>query len=905
MVLKGLESYEEADAGLDVPGLGQPGLRAGDDGVSQAPGEPWELWSWGIRPLVPDEPRLPSGPGIAAAVHPGLADDLTEAPRPVPTAGPDLVDVATGDVRLVHEDVRLPVGPGVLPLVIGRVYRSSWRAGRWFGPSWASSFDQRLQAGPERVIGVFADGRVLCWLCGAGDDGRSVPVTGVPVTGPRWRLERAGDGFTVTDPQAGLVWRFEPGPGPRGDLPLVSVTDRGGHQVSFGYTPEGQPAWIAHSAGYRVRVVMNGARISGLSLTDPAGERPDVPLAGYRYDPARNLAGIVGASGQALRICYDAEGRLTGWRDRSGFWYRYTHDEQGRCVASDGPDGAMSVRFSYGDRVTWRTDAAGAVTIYQVDGASRVTAVTSALGHVTHLWYGEYGQLTARADPLGRLTRYGYDERGNLTCVTRPDGIRTEFGYDHALRLTAVTRAGLTWHYTYDAAGQMVAATDADGAATRYAYDAAGQLTGRVNAAGQETCCAYDDLGRLTRRVAGGVVSTFSYDAAGRLVQARNPDAEIRLTRDPLGRVTAETCNDRTVLSSWDRAGRRSRRVTPGGAQQRWEYDQAGQPVLLDAGGQTIGFGYDQAGRENRRDLPGGLTLTQDWDAAGRLTGQVLASGGRVLARREYAYQAGGRLDRVDELLAGGRRFTRDGAGRITAVDGDRWAERYRHDRQGRVTGRLRERTTGEPAVWAYEWDADDRLTAVTAPDGSTWRYRYDPLGRRIGKQRFEPSGAAAQETTFTWDGAVLAEEATRLPGQAGHWRRVTWDHRPGTPTPLAQTESLPAGDGGERFYAVITDQAGTPAELVSADGTIAGYRQHTLSGGTMWHPAGAATALRSGGRYHDAETGLHCGRRYYDPVTAGYLSPDPLGPDPWPELTSHIGMTTGIADWFSSRDST
>jgi YD repeat-containing protein len=1064
-------------------------------------------------------------------VHPGVADDLTGAARPVPDT--DLVDVATGDVRLIHEDVSLPTGPGVLPLVIGRVYRSSWRAGRWFGPSWASSFDQRLQAGPERVIGVFADGRVLCWLCDADDDGRPVPVTGLPVTGPRWRLERAGDGFTVTDPQAGLTWRFEPRPGPQepqiplGELPLVSVTDRGGHQISFGYTPEGEPAWIAHSAGYRVRIVRNGARISGLSLADPAGEHPDVPLAGYRYDPAGNLAGIVSASGHTLRICYDAEGRMTGWRDRTGLWYRYTHDEQGRCVASDGPGGAMSIRLSYGDRVTWRTDAAGAVTIYQMDGSSRVTAVTDPLGHVTHLWYGEYGQLTARADPLGRLTGYGYDEAGNLICITRPDGsrqratydeanlpialeepdgacwlqdydehghlvrqvapdqavtafgyderghlacvtgplgavtqvqcdlaglpvtvtapggastryqrdrlgrvtavtgpdgavttltwtadghlatrvfpdgsserrdydpagqlagylspsaeqtryecgpfgritavtgpdgTRTEFGYDHALRLTAVTRAGMTWRYAYDAAGQMVAATAADGATTRYAYDAAGQLAGRVNAAGQETCCAYDDLGLLTRRVAGGVVSTFSYDAAGRLVQAGNPDAEIRVGRDPLGRVTAETCNDRTVLSSWDRAGRRSRRVTPGGAQQRWEYDQAGRPVRLEAGGRVIGFGYDQAGRENRRDLPGGLTLTQDWDAAGRLTGQVLASGARVLARREYAYQAGGRLDRVDDLLAGGRRFTWDGAGRITAVDGDRWAERYRYDpagrlasarwtlpppsaadtwleadvqgareragtfitragtvrygydRQGRVTGRLRERTAGEPAVWAYEWDADDRLTAVTTPDGCTWRYRYDPLGRRIGKQRSEPSGAAAQVTTFTWDGAVLAEEATRLSGSGppGGRRRVTWDRRPGTVTPLAQTESLPA-DGAspqatdERFYAVITDEAGAPTELAGADGTIAGYQQHTLYGGTLWHPDGAATALRSGGRYHDPETGLHYGRRFYDPVTAGYLTPGPLGPDPWPELTGHIGMTAGIADWFSSRDS-
>jgi YD repeat-containing protein len=1115
--LKGRGCDEEADAGRGVPGLGLPGVQAGDGGGPQAPGEPSDRWSWGARSLGPDGPRLPSGPGVAAAVHAGILDDLTAAPVTGPV--PDLVDAATGDVLLVQDDVSLPAGAGVLPLAIGRVYRSSWRSGRWFGASWASTFDQRLNLGPERVTGVFADGRILSWPCRADADGRPVPVTGLPVTGPRWRLERAGEAYTVTDPQAGVVWRFEPRPGYGGphetwELPLVLVSDRGQHQVSLSYTPAGQPAWITHSAGYRVRVVMNGARIAGLRLVDPAA---DAPLAGYRYDPAGNLAGIVGASGQTLRICHDEEGRLTGVRDRTGRWCRYTYDEQGRCVACAGPDGAASARFAYGDRVTWRTDAAGAVTIYQLDGSSRVTAVTDPLGHVTHLWYDEYGRVTARADPLGRLTRYGYDERGNLICVTHPDGsqqravyddanlpveledpdgarwqqeydahgnlvrqvapdqavtsyryddrghlarvtgplgattsvecdpaglpvtvtapdgaqtryerdargrvtavcgpdaavtalswtadgqlaarvfpdgtserrdydaegnltgylspvgeqtryscgpfgrvtavtgpdgIRAELSYDHALRLIAVTRAGLTWRYTYDAAGRMVAAADGDGATVRYAYDAAGQLTGRVNAEGQEVSWAYDDLGRPIRRVADGVASTFSYDAAGRLVRAGHPDAEIRLSRDPVGRVTAETCNDRTVLSSWDRAGRRSRRVTPGGAQRRWEYDDAGHPVLLDAGGQVLRFAYDQAGREIRRDLPGGLALSQDWDAAGRLACQVLESGGRVLARRGYRYRPGGDLDRIDDLLAGARRYTRDGAGRIVAVDGDGWAERYgydpdgrvasarwsapppsaaglwldagvqgprertgtlvtkagtvryRHDRQGRVTGRQRDRASGEPAVWAYRWDAGDRLTSVTAPDGSTWRYRYDPLGRRIGKQRVEPSGTLAEETTFTWDGTVLAEEATRLPGPAG-WRRVTWDYQPGTGVPVTQAERVSRDDtpprpGDERFYAIITDQDGTPAELARADGTMAGYQQHTLSGGTLWHPDGAATPLRSGGQYHDPETGLHYHRRFYDPVICGYLTPGPLDPDslaPGPLAADPLNLLAG-----------
>src|SRR5262249_10899603 len=149
------------------------------------------------------------------------------------------------------------------------------------------------------------------------------------------------------------------------------------------------------------------------------------------------------------------------------------------------------------------------------------------------------------------------------------------------------------------------------------------------------------------------------------------------------------------------------------------------------------------------------------------------------LARRAYTYRADGCLTALDDLLAGSRRFSVDDAGRVTQVDGDRWAEQYdydpagnlaaarwssppprpaapcgrrrgaecrgprggagplvtaagaptyRHDRQGRVIERQRARPSRRPEIWSYEWDADDRLTAVATPDGSTWRYRYDPL---------------------------------------------------------------------------------------------------------------------------------------------------------------------------------
>src|SRR5262249_44995287 len=149
-------------------------------------------------------------------------------------------------------------------------------------------------------------------------------------------------------------------------------------------------------------------------------------------------------------------------------------------------------------------------------------------------------------------------------------------------------------------------------------------------------------------------------------------------------------------------------------------------------------------------------------------------------------------------------------------------------------------------------------------------------------KQCLDASGALAEETVFTWDGAVLAEQATSR-AEPGRQHRVSWDARPGSLSPLTQAETASLDDDtGERFYAVLTDQTGTPTELLGPDGTVAGYQQHTVWGGTLWPPGGASTPLRFPGQYHDPETGLDYSlHRYYDPVAGAYLSPDPRGPYP------------------------
>jgi RHS repeat-associated protein len=261
-----------------------------------------------------------------------------------------------------------------------------------------------------------------------------------------------------------------------------------------------------------------------------------------------------------------------------------------------------------------------------------------------------------------------------------------------------------------------------------------------------------------------------------------------------------------------------------------------------------------------------------------------------------YAYDALGNVTESttpdDEDTAGRRDHTGTllrRAGRTT----------YDHDPQGRLVRATRSTLSGQIREWHYAWDADDRLTYARTPGGAVWQYRYDPLGRRIAKQRLDAQGNATEQTTFTWDGTRIAEQVHT--SQGGRPETITWDYDPGTHRPVAQLQrGRPAAKStfaatatqaefDERFYAIVTDLVGTPTELLAADGRIAATRRATLWGSAGWDGE-ADCPLRFPGQYHDPETGLDYNyERYYDPETARYASADPLGLAPSPHHHGYV----------------
>ncbi|WP_259371037.1 RHS repeat-associated core domain-containing protein [Streptomyces sp. SCUT-3] len=157
------------------------------------------------------------------------------------------------------------------------------------------------------------------------------------------------------------------------------------------------------------------------------------------------------------------------------------------------------------------------------------------------------------------------------------------------------------------------------------------------------------------------------------------------------------------------------------------------------------------------------------------------------------------------------------------------------------------------------------------------------------------------EETRFAWDGSTLVEQTTHVHGSP-QVLTLTWEHDGFTP--LAQTESKTPADAhqdvvDQRFFAIVTDQIGTPSELVDEAGNIAWRTRATLWGTTGWNQdADAYTPLRFPGQYFDPETRLHHNYfRHYDPETGRYLTLDPLGLAPAPNPATYVDNPLSLTD--------
>lgn len=733
---------------------------------------------------------------------------------------------------------------------------------------------------------------------------------------------------------------------------LLSQTDPVGGVLRFTYDEDGNRISAEQPDGARVSTLYDAhglpARVTGPDggvwqyAYDEAGNlvsviEPDGARISYAYDEAGGLAEIVDRLGRVRRIECNAAGLPIATTDALGATVRYRRDAFGRVVeAVDQAGGVTRFGWSVEGRPLWRVGPDGARIEFAYDAEGNQTLVRNAAGAETAIEYTHFDLPAAKIDP---------------------GGVRYEFGYDTELRLTSVINPlGLQWCYTYDEAGNLAREVDFDGRVVEYRYDEAGRMVGRVLPSGRTVEYTLDIQGRVIEQRAGDEVERFEFDRLGRLARASNADAELEFEYDAAGNVVSEAINGRVTRHVYDAAGQRVRRTTPSGAVTEWTYDPLGAPSALCSQAGGLVFEHDAAGRETARHLGPNTAVTRSWDVNHRLTGTAVwhrlgTEGGadaeyQLLQQHGYAYRSDGMVQAIADRLGGDQTLALDPAGRVTSRAATGWNENYTYDVAGNITARhaggsgayedgdgareyealrirragrlsyeydedgrlvasVRRTLSGKRLVWRYVWNGFDRLVRVETPDGSVWRYRYDPLGRRIAKANCATDGTVLSETLFSWDDTRLAEQVDADPA-TGAPRAVTWDYLPGTDEPVAQsvtrrpaggatgaggTDALDQDEVDRRFYAIVTDLIGMPRELLTPEGELAWRITPDTWGRVLFQiQAEVDCPLRFPGQYHDAETGLHYNFfRFYDPATGRYITADPLGLEPGPDHRAYV----------------
>ncbi|WP_433181247.1 RHS repeat-associated core domain-containing protein [Actinoallomurus sp. CA-150999] len=728
---------------------------------------------------------------------------------------------------------------------------------------------------------------------------------------------------------------------------LISRTDPLGHTVRHWYDEYGNRAQVQFPDGTYLRSVFDElnmpVQVTGpdgaiwRSTYDQAGNLTAVtdPLGAvtrYTYDGHGGLASVTDPLGNTSRVDANPAGLAVRVTDPLDAITTYQRDEFGRIVAVTDPVGGITrLGWSVEGHRTTHTTPAGGTETWEYDPEGNLVTTVDAVGQATHIAYGPFDVPTSRTGPDGITLTFDHDTELRLIAVTGPQGLTWSYTYDPAGnlvresdfngrilryehdptgRLSArVNGAGESITYTRDALGNVVEERAGD-RTTHFTYDAAGQLTHAIGPDADVTV-QRDPLGRVLAETCNGRSVTFAYDSAGRRIHRRTPSgAETVWTYDPVGRPVGMATGGQTLQFTYDAAGREVRRHIGAGAILDQRYD-IGHRLISQAlwGAPTPATGSQR--RQDRQD--------------GRLSQSE--SEPRLLQFRTYGRRLDGHITAINDRLSGGRHYDLDRVNRAMTVTAQGWSERYAYDQIGSLTaadlpagsdddlltattgqytytgtlirragrvvcdydaqGRLIRRRylalSGQIREWTYSWAPDDLLVAVVTPEGDYWRYRYDPLGRRIGKQRLIANGdGVAEEVDFTWDGPAVIEETRIAEDRPAH--TVTWDYQPGTFTPLTQTERLHLAANSQewvdqQFHAIIADQNGIPAELVDPAGNLSGHNATTLWGNPTVGSGGTNCALRFPGQYYDTETGYHYNyHRYYDPTVGRYITPDPLG---------------------------
>jgi RHS repeat-associated protein len=686
-------------------------------------------------------PPMPHMSSMAFGMGPPKCEACAAAARvgnPVnPLKGAKLLD-GPEDLDFILE--------GPLELAWQRVYMSNLARVGSFGQGWTTPVEMCLTVARRSI--VFMD-----------RDGREIPFPPMAVGEAYFHrqemstLERVSPDTYRMRQSDGLLLTFRTGDaGNALSVPafLSSMSDRNGNAIRFQRSGQGELLRIDGSGEDALLFEWSGGRVARiLKVRRDAAEVERglrCVVAMYEYADG-DLVSVITRGGRRTRE-FAWKGHLMvkhAWPGGLACFYEWTeHTPAGKVLRSWTSTGS-ELRFDYLPFRTVVTDQDGAVESYSADQDGHWIGYTDARGGQYRRVIDQDGHLVGVVTPSGNATRTEIDERGLPVRFWDESGSVAETSWHPVLDLPVEEKdfLGRTERYAYDARGNMVSHTSADGAQTLFEYDDRGLVVAITDALGKRGVIAYDGSARVTQVTdCTGSSERFDYDEHGQLTAYTDAVGNrTRCTYSVEGDLVAVTAPDGAVTRyEYDRLGRLIRETEPMGGSTAYRLRADGMLMeLVEADGQRTRYTRDSVGRLLRIDNPNGASLSISYDASGSIATMKTFEG----TEHAYAYSA-------DGLLVGSEE---------TATNGQKIRTTYAYDRVGQLT-----RVATSDGDWA-EFDYDSAGQLVCGRNGQVLvTIRYDEAGRRVSESisRLDspPAAGAAKD----------APSAT--PSPSARWQR-------------------------------------------------------------------------------------------------------------------------------------
>jgi len=422
---------------------------------------------------------------------------------------------------------------------------------------------------------------------------------------------------------------------------LKKTIDGVGNQQEKHYDAAGNTIQTTDGNGYSAYFTYDG--LSRLTQVKNALNE----ITAYTYDPNGNMLTQTDGKGNTTTMMYNARNLVTHRVEPGGMsgqnidmakTMRYFYYADGSVMNMVDQNGAVTLNtYDLNGKIRSQY-VGGKITYYRYDNNGNLLTQTDESG-VTTRTYDSLGRVTSKDVPGIGLTTYLYDITSGISAghlglkITDPKGNITEEEYDRAGRLYRVRSGADTTEYTYFANGNRKSMAYPNGVVAEYTYYADNRLHTLANKKGNTFLStfnyAYDGNGNMAAKLELKGMTTYAYDALGRLKQVVEPDGrQTAYTFDAAGNRLAEAVTvDNSVTTTWYAYNEQNRLLSTvevsGGAEKTtaFQYDNNGNEIsrlvsTISDGSPSPGFALSRAGAGSGDEITFEIS---GYDAYGRL----------------------------------------------------------------------------------------------------------------------------------------------------------------------------------------------------------------------------------------------------------------------------------------------